>query len=136
MKKIVFLTLLSIITFSCKNNEEKSTEKVDESNAAVEINISEDKIYKGDFIYLADAAVLKGDKFIYGVTLDEMATELANRVKSVKESDFDMVPVAVKGTINPKPEGEEGWDEIITITEIVMVGKKPSKIDIKLEEKK
>jgi hypothetical protein len=47
-----------------------------------------------------------------------------------------MVPVAVKGSINRKPEGVEGWDEIITITEIVLVGNKPSKIDIKLEEKK
>ena len=65
-----------------------------------------------------------------------MATELADKVKSVKESDFDMVPVAVKGSINQKPEGVEGWDEIITITEIVLVGSKPSKIDIKLEEKK
>ena len=105
-------------------------------DTAVEINSTEDKIYRGDFIYLGDAAVLKGNKFIYGVTLDEMATELADKVKSVKESDFDMVPVAVKGSINRKPEGVEGWDEIITITEIVLVGSKPSKIDIKLEEKK
>jgi hypothetical protein len=136
MKKITFLILLSIIVISCKNNEEKSTEKANEPDAAVEINNSEDIIYKGDFIYIADAAVLKGEKFIYGVTLDEMTTELANRVKSVKETDFDMVPVAVKGVINPKPKGQEGWDEIITITEIVMVGTKPSKIDIKIEEKK
>ena len=132
MKKILFFILISIITFSCKKN----SEKVDKSDTAIEINSSEDKIYRGDFIYLGDAAVLKGNKFIYGVTLDEMATELADKVKSVKESDFDMVPVAVKGSINRKPEGSEGWDEIITITEIVLVGSKPSKIDIKLEEKK
>lgn len=136
MKKITFLILLSVIVFSCKNNEEKSSDKMNESDATVEINVSEDKIYKGDFIYITDAAVLKGEKFIYGVTLDEMTSELADRVKSVKESDFDMVPVAVKGVISPKPEGQEGWDEIITITEIVMVGNKPSKIDIKIEEKK
>ena len=136
MKKILFFVLITIIIFSCKKNSEKASEKVDKSDTAVEINSSEDKIYRGDFIYLGDAAVLKGNKFIYGVTLDEMATELADKVKSVKESDFDMVPVAVKGIINRKPEGVEGWDEIITITEIVLVGSKPSKIDIKLEEKK
>jgi len=122
MKKIVFLITLSIITFSCKNTEEKST--------------SEGEIYKGDFIYTADAAVLKGDKFIYGVTLDDMATKLANLVKPAKKSDFDMVPVAVKGIVSPKPEGEEGWPEVLTITEIVVVGTKPSEIDIKLEDKK
>ena len=136
MKKILFFILISIITFSCKENAEKASEKVDKLDTAVEINSTEDKIYRGDFIYLGDAAVLKGNKFIYGVTLDEMATELADKVKSIKESDFDMVPVAVKGSINQKPEGVEGWDEIITITEIVLVGSKPSKIDIKLEEKK
>ena len=136
MKKILFFILISIITFSCKNNTEKSSEKVDKSDTSDEIVNPKDKIYRGDFIYLGDAAVLKGNKFIYGVTLDEMATELADKVKSVKESDFDMVPVAVKGSINRKPEGVEGWDEIITITEIVLVGSKPSKIDIKLEEKK
>ena len=136
MKKILFFVLITIITFSCKKNSEKASEKDDKSDTAVEINSSEDIIYRGDFIYLGDAAVLKGNKFIYGVTLDEMATELADKVKSVKESDFDMVPVAVKGSINRKPEGLEGWDEIITITEIVLVGSKPSKIDIKLEEKK
>ena len=136
MKKILFFILISIITFSCKKNTEKSSKKVDKSDTSDEIDNPKDKIYSGDFIYLGDAAVLKGNKFIYGVTLDEMATELADKVKSVKESDFDMVPVAVKGSINRKPEGVEGWDEIITITEIVLVGSKPSKIDIKLEEKK
>lgn len=136
MKKILLFILILIITFSCKNNAEKSSKKVDKSDTAAEIVNPKDKIYRGDFIYLGDAAVLKGNKFIYGVTLDEMATELADKVKSVKESDFDMVPVAVKGSINRKPEGVEGWDEIITITEIVLVGSKPSKIDIKLEEKK
>ena len=136
MKKIVFLIALSIITFSCKNTEEKSNEKLTETEVVKETNTSEEKIYKGDFIYVADAAVLKGDKFIYGVTLNDMATELANRVKPAKETDFDMVPVAVKGTVSPKPAGEEGWPEILTITKIVMVGTKPSEIDIKLEDKK
>jgi hypothetical protein len=135
MKKILLFILILIITFSCKNNAEKSSKKVDKSDTAAEIVNPKDKIYRGDFIYLGDAAVLKGNKFIYGVTLDEMATELANKVKAIKESDFDMVPVAVKGIINQKPEGEEGWDETITITEIMFFGNKPSKIDIKLEEK-
>jgi hypothetical protein len=134
MKKIAFLIALTIITFSCKNSEEKTSKKMIDSEAKE--TSSNNKIYKGDFIYTADAAVLKGEKFIYGVTLDDMATELAKRVKPVKETDFDMVPVAVKGIVSPKPEGEEGWPEVLTITEIVVVGTKPSEIDIKLEYKK
>jgi len=132
MKKAILLIAITLITFSCKNTEEKKDIKTIESEI-VKVTNNTDKIYKGDFVYLADAAVLKGDNFIYGVKINEKMHELADKVSPVKESDFDMVPVAVKGYTNPKPAGEEGWDEIITITEIIMVGKKPSKVDIKLD---
>lgn len=133
MKKIIVILILSITLYSCKNSEEKTEEK----SADIEINSETiDVSYRGDFIYIADAAVLKGNNFIYGVTIDDMATELAKLVEPVKETDFDMVEVVVKGIINPKPEGQEGWDEILTIKEIVMVSKTPSKIDIKIEDSK
>lgn len=132
MKKIILITFLSIVSFSCK--EEIKTSKEKESKVA--LNSAEENLYRGDFIFLKDAAVLKGDNFIYGVSLDELSKQLAERVKEVKVSDFDMVPVAVKGKISQKQEGQEGWDEILTITEIVLVGNSPSKIDVKIEEKK
>ena len=132
MKKIILITFLSIISFSCK--EEIKTSKEKESK--VTLNSAEENLYRGDFIFLKDAAVLKGDNFIYGVSIDELSKQLAERVKEVKVSDFDMVPVAVKGKISQKQEGQEGWDEILTITEIVLVGNSPSKIDVKIEEKK
>jgi hypothetical protein len=47
-----------------------------------------------------------------------------------------MVPVIVKGTISKKPEGQEGWDEILTINEIVKVSDTPSEADIKIDAKK
>ncbi len=65
-----------------------------------------------------------------------MAEELAKRVKPVKRDEFDMVPVVVKGTLKNKEEGEEGWNEILTITEIVSVSDTPSEADVKIEEKK
>ncbi len=132
MKKIILITFLSIVSFSCK--EEIKTSKEKETKVA--LNSAEENLYRGDFIFLKDAAVLKGDNFIYGVSIDELSKQLAERVKEVKVSDFDMVPVAVKGKISQKQEGQEGWDEILTITEIVLVGKSPSKIDVKIEEKK
>tara|TARA_B100001059_G_scaffold60465_1_gene56210 strand:+ start:1193 stop:1591 length:399 start_codon:yes stop_codon:yes gene_type:complete len=132
MKKIILITFLSIISFSCK--EEIKTSKEKESKVA--LNSAEENLYRGDFIFLKDAAVLKGDNFIYGVSIDELSKQLAERVKEVKVSDFDMVPVAVKGKISQKQEGQEGWDEILTITEIVLVGNSPSKIDVKIEENK
>jgi len=132
MKKIILITFLSIVSFSCK--EEIKTSKEKESKVA--LNSAEENLYRGDFIFLKDAAVLKGDNFIYGVSIDELSKQLAERVKEVKVSDFDMVPVALKGKISQKQEGQEGWDEILTITEIVLVGNSPSKIDVKIEEKK
>ncbi len=132
MKKILFIIVISIMTFSCKNSEEKTQDTVTTEKKEVTMDV----LYQGDFIYVADAAVLKGNNFIYGVALNDMATELAKQVKPIQETEFDMVEVTVKGTIAPKPEGQEGWDEIITITEIVAVSQTPSKIDIKLEASK
>ncbi len=136
MKKITLLLVLSIVLFSCKNSEEKSDVKNTDIDVSEKINATKDILYQGDFIYVADAAVLKGGNFIYGVALNDMASELAKQVKPIQESEFDMVEVIVKGTVAPKPEGQEGWDEIITITEIVSVSQTPSKIDIKLEDSK
>jgi len=132
MKKTVLLILLSIGIFSCKNTEEKQSENMDTPIATSETIDS----YRGDFLYLDDAAVLKGGNFIYGVTLDDMSKELARQVESVKQESYDMVPVLVKGYLKSKPLGAEGWDEILTITEILNVSSVPSKEEIKIEEKK
>jgi len=123
MQKIVFLFALVTMAFACKNETKTTTMS------------SDDPQFQGEFIYIADAAVLKGGNFIYGVTLDDMAMELAAQVKPVKKEDMDMVPVVVKGTLKNKVEGEEGWDQIITITEIVSVSDTPSPADVKIEDK-
>ena len=131
MKNIFLLLMLSVTLFSCKNSEEKNQE----TDAAVEAAVTY-KVYQGEFIYTEEAAVLKGNNFIYGVTLDETAKELAKKVAAVKAEDYDMVPVIVRGEVTKKQKGTEGWDEIITIKEIVNVSDAPAKADVKLEEKK
>lgn len=128
------LIVLSIGLVSCKNTEEKQAENVDPS-AIIDGSVVDDN-YRGDFLFMDDAAVLKGEDFIYGVTINEMSKELAKRVESIKEDEFTMVPVFVKGIIKTKPIGADGWDEILTITEILNVSLKPAKEDIKIEEKK
>ena len=121
MKKLLLLLVITMTVVACKNETPKT---------------SNDPEYQGEFIYVADGAVLKGDNFIYGITLDEMATELKEKVAPVKKDDFDMVPVVVKGKLGKKAEGTEGWDEILTITEIVSVSDTPSEADIKIEDTK
>ena len=132
MKKIFLLLAITVAIISCKNAEDKKSES---ENTATEAALNV-QIYKGEFLYLADAAVLKGDNFIYGVTIDDTMQQLADQVKSIKKDDFDMVPVIVKGSLSKKAEGAEGWDEIITITEIINVSNTPSEADIKIEENK
>jgi hypothetical protein len=125
MKKIFLLIALTITIFSCKNSETKEAE-----------GTSEVHTFRAEFLYIEDAAVLKGDNFIYGVTIDDKMQELANKVQPIKKDDFDMVPVIVSGILSKKPEGSEGWDEIVTIKEILHVSDKPTKADIKIEENK
>lgn len=121
MKKITFLVVITLLVISCKKTEDNKDKNLKE--------------YKGEFIYTENAAVLKGSDFIYGVTIDEVALELAKKVDPVKRDEFDMVPVIVKGTVAKKAENQEGWDEILTINEIVSVSDTPSEADIRIEEK-
>ena len=132
MKKMFLLIVLSIGIISCKNTEEKKAKSVDSSAVTTESIDS----HRGDFLFVDDAAVLKGENFIYGVTVNDLSKELAKRVESLKEDDFTMVPVFVKGYVKTKPIGADGWDELLTITEILNVSLIPAKEDIIIEEKK
>lgn len=138
MNKIFLLFALVIGVISCKNTEKDKTDRIDASlvndKSAVQIN-TKDR-HRGEFLFMQDAAVLKGENFIYGVTINEMSKELAQRVESIKVDEFTMVPVFVRGTVKDKPIGADGWDEILTITEIINVSLIPAKEDIKIEDKK
>jgi hypothetical protein len=130
MKKIIVLIALILAVSACKdsgeNKEKEERITPENSNLAV---------YKGEFISTADAAVLKGTDFIYGVALNEKMQELAAKVAPIKKEDFDMVPVVVTGTLKDKAQGTEGWDEVLTIIDIVQVSAAPSKADVKIEKK-
>jgi hypothetical protein len=112
MKKVIVLLSAALLLFtSCNQGEE----------------------IRAEFIYLDDAAVLKGKDFIYGVEINRMSKKLAERVEPVKVEEFDMVPVVIKGIIKDKPENEEGWDKIVVIKKIVSIDDRPSKPDVKIE---
>ncbi len=131
MKKIVVLFVLTLAIISCKNDSKK--EETSTTDTPAFTTSDNYQTIKGEFIYLADAAVLKGGTFIYGVKIDEKMHELQAKVSPLKRDEFDMVPVTIKAEINPKPEGTEGWDEIVTIKEIIEVssptGEEPLKIE-------
>ncbi|MFT7071630.1 hypothetical protein [Patiriisocius sp. Uisw_017] len=135
MKKIVFSVLSILVLVGCKNETSKTeNDSVDTKIAASDSGIV--VVYRGEFIYTDEAAVLMGKDFIYGVTINDKAKELGEKVAPIKTEENDMVPVVVSGTLIDKPAGKETWDKFITITNIIEVSKTPSKADIKIEDKK
>lgn len=100
--------------FGCENSDRKElmsqpeTEKVPDSI----------QVLTGDFVYGADAAVIRGEDFVYGVKIDSMSNELAKKVAPFKTDDFEMIPVTVKAKILPNPQ-QNGLNEIIEIRQIL-----------------
>lgn len=134
IKNLSMFLLVTLFLFSCKNVEEKKQELdipvVEEVALETESEIS--GVLHGEYIYTPEAAVFTGKTFIYGVELNDLARELAARVDAVKKDDYDIVPVSIQGKITKKPEGSEGWDEIITITQIISVSDTPIEADVKI----
>lgn len=114
--KNLLLCLLSILAFSCQDEGRQDLMN------PMETDKEPDSIQTltGEFIYVSDAAVFRGDSFVYGVTIDSMAQVLADKVQPYKKEDFDMVSVKIKGKIVPNVSNE-GWDENIQIREIIDV---------------
>ena len=129
MKRIVIIVFSVALLISCKN-ESKTNEQESDTKSEVSIEETKEKtakqndgltLLKGDFLYLADAAVLQSHRFIYAVVINEKMHELNEMVKKYKKEDTDMVPVEIRGRIFPKPGGEEGWRFRVEIKEIINV---------------
>lgn len=116
MKTKLFATLIGIFMLTACGNDTK-----EETEPAIP-EVAQDSLttIEAEFIYLADAAVLKGRSFIYGVELDSVSRELIERVAPLKRDEFDMVPVVVRAKVIENP-GQEGWDEIAQIREIIEI---------------
>lgn len=141
MRKLHLILLVVVAMAACKNNASRQ-EAATGQETAVEnqgkMPKSEAKLprYRGEFIYIDDAAVIKGTDFIYGVKIDETSLTLAKMVEKVKQEPYDMVPVIVEGILEDKPAEQDGWDKILTIKNIITVSNKPAKADIKIEQTK
>lgn len=127
MKNIMALLIIFTVIMSCKEdkNSEVNTSQADQTNVAEDgktVKQSDGLIaIQGDFIYYADAAVLKTSTKMYGVVIDEKMQELQTQVKAYKKEDTDMVPVTIRGRLFKKDANEEGWEDKIEIKEILKV---------------
>jgi hypothetical protein len=118
IKISILVFVVSVCSFlSCSTEKkEKTTETVQEEKLEIP---SSTPVFKGEFIHVDTAAVLKGASFIYGVKIDETAKQLIQQVNDVKNDEYDVINVVVKGELS-KNTGE-GWEEIITITSVEKV---------------
>lgn len=138
---LVITTLfLAVNLQSCKNDvSESETSETQEKKTPKLMESSPYKTYMGEYFYSEEAIVLKGSHFIYAVTRDDMAKKLGENIAPIKQEQYDLVPVVVKGIVEKNPafeRGEKVWEEIITIKEIVSVSNIPAEIDVTIEEKK
>lgn len=133
LKVVSVLVLISLV--SCQKSEKSKVSGSDKTVKEVKSSriYEAGKLIKGEFIYLDNLAVLKGDDFIYGVKMNDKANELVKKTNKVKKDSFDMVPVTLTGELT-KSEQKNTWDEWLIIEEIVDV-KAPQKQKVKLEIK-
>src|SRR5690606_21339128 len=126
MRFYIFYLLfaLGISISSCKSNTD--------SIEIVEIQMPMGDVFEGDFVYTMEAAVLTGNSFIYGINMNSLARELGARVEKIKKTEQDIVPVKIRGVLKSKPADAEGWDEILTITDIIEISNAPKQADIRL----
>lgn len=115
MKKILLILGLVISLYACQDEERQEL-----LNAGNEEETEQDSIktLTGDFIYVSDEAVFRGDNFVYGVSMDSLAEVLAEQTAAYKKEDFDVVSVKIKGKIVPN-SSRDGWEENIEIQEII-----------------
>ncbi len=113
----VIIATLVFSIWSCTSDKKS---KATESENPIKTEISASSIvFQGEFIHVDTAAVLKGSNFIYGVKMDEVSQQLISQVNEVKNDEYDVINVVVKGELSKNPA--EGWEEIITITSIEKV---------------
>ncbi|MEE2773100.1 MAG: hypothetical protein VX712_12875 [Bacteroidota bacterium] len=130
MKKIFGLLLSLMMLVACQDDGRKELMRQPKQEKLPDSI----QVLKGDFVYGADAAVIRGENFVYGVTLDSMSKKLAEEIAPLKSDDFEMVPVTVKAKIVPNPE-QEGWKEVIEIQQILEIPESISEKDT-IENKK
>jgi uncharacterized lipoprotein NlpE involved in copper resistance len=139
MNKIIILIFSIAVLLSCKN-ESKTNSQGTDSETELNADQSSERtnkqkdgltLLKGDFLYMADAAVLQTHQLIYGVVINEKMHELNDLVSKYKKEDTDMIPVEIRGAIKPKPSDEEGWEFRVEIKEIINVSEPdPERSDV------
>ncbi len=119
MKKFLFLISIIFTITACDNEPEKQPEK--EVGTEVSDSI---QVFQGSYISVGESAVLKGDKFIYQVKMDSVATILNDSLSSFQVDEKGIVPIKIRGKIRDNLRGI-GYSQEIEIIEVLDIMAKP-----------
>jgi len=108
-----------LIAVGCDNEPEKQALQ----DIASEV-VDSVRVYQGSFISVGKSAVLKGDKFIYQVKMDSLATILTDSLAGYKADDNGIIPIKIKGKVIDNLKGI-GYSQEIEITEVLDIMAKP-----------
>lgn len=115
MKKFVFILSILLILSGCDSDPDTQPEPEVQITAADSI-----QSYKGNFISVGKAAVLKGDQFVYQVKMDSVASDFKENLGNYKLENQNIIPVEVKGKILQNSSGK-GYSQLIEIKEVTEV---------------
>ena len=119
MKKILLLISIFCISLACDNEPEKQPTQELASEAVDSI-----QVYQGSFISVGKSAVLKGDKFIYQVKMDSLASILTDSLNAYQANANGIIPIKIKGKVLDNLKGI-GYSQEIEITEVLDIMAKP-----------
>jgi len=107
--------ILALVISGCENDGGNTVEPQ-------KVLTSQDSIlpYKGSFIMAGNAAVLKGDKFIFKVKMDSVALALKDSISNYETKNQSVIPVEIKGKVIDNPE-PMGYTHLIEIKEVVKI---------------
>ena len=128
MKKLIFIFSILVSLTACDNEPQQKP-------AAVKIPTAQDSIqnYKGEFISVGDAAVLKGNRFIFQVHMDSLAKVLMAKTDDYKLKSPNVLPVEVKGKVIRNVQGAS-FSQKIELKEIVKIDAEKKADTTKIEE--
>ena len=116
MKRIIFILTLVFVFAACDSDQGPAPVPLPVMTAEDSI-----KVYEGNFIAAGNAAVLKGNQFVYEVRIDSISTALKEDLKKNYEANnAGVFPVRIKGKVidNPMPVGYSQAIEIKEVLEI------------------
>ena len=115
MNKFIFILILLLVFSGCENDggDPVVQEKVMTSQDSI-------RNYKGSFIMAGNAAVLKGDKFIFQVKMDSVARALKDSLGYYETKNRSVIPVEIKGKVINNPEST-GYSQLIEIKEVIKI---------------